>query len=108
MAEIRPELFASGGELKELRLWDYRKTKAPMIKYPVEYSIQSILRYDENTVIFNDKNIVKVVDFRNPQEPLMRFDNSSVYSHSINSMNFLSDLEIGMGGSDTFVTLWKY
>ena len=79
-----------------------------MLKYPIEFSINSILRYDENTVIFNDKNIVKVVDFRNLQQPLLRFDNSEVYSHAINSMNYLSDLEVGMGGSDTFVTLWKY
>ena len=80
-----------------------------MLKHAIEYSINSIIiRYDEYTVIFNDKNIVKVVDFRNHVEPLMRFENKDVYSHSINSMNYLSDLEIGMGGSDTFITLWKY
>lgn len=59
-------------------------------------------------MVFNDKNVVKVVDFRNPHEPLVRFENREVYSHSINSMSYLSDLEIGMGGSDTFITLWKY
>lgn len=56
----------------------------------------------------NDKNIVKVVDIRNYKEPLLRLENNSVYSHSINSMQFLSDVEIGMGGSDAFITLWKY
>jgi WD40 repeat protein len=35
LAEIRPEFFASGGELKELKVWDYRKTKAPLLKYPI-------------------------------------------------------------------------
>lgn len=46
LAEIRNEFFASGGELKELRVWDYRKTKAPLIKYPVQHSINSIIKYD--------------------------------------------------------------
>lgn len=72
LAQIRPEFFASGGQLKELRVWDYRKTKVPFIKFPIQFSIQSMLKYDENTVIFNDKNIVKVVDFRNYKEPLLR------------------------------------
>lgn len=79
-----------------------------MIKHPIEHSIQSILRYDDNTIIFNDKNIVKVVDIRNFNEPVLRLENNSVYSHAINSITFLSDVEIGMGGSDTIITLWKY
>lgn len=91
-----------------MRIWDYRKTKGPMMKFPIEHSIQTILRYDDNTLIFNDKNTVKIIDIRNFQEPLLRLDNSTVYSHSINAITFLSDVEIGMGGSDTFITLWKY
>ena len=55
-----------------MRVWDYRKTKVPFIKYPVQHSIQTILKYDENTIIFNDKNIVKVLDIRNYKEPVLR------------------------------------
>ena len=79
-----------------------------MIKFPVQFSINSILKYDENTIMFNDKNIVKIIDIRNDKEPVLRLENGGVYSHSINAMTFLSDVEVGMGGSDGFVTLWKY
>lgn len=79
-----------------------------MIKYPIQYSINCILKYDENTIMFNDKNIVKIIDIRNYKEPVLRLENGNVYSHSINAMAFLSDVDVGMGGSDGFVTLWKY
>lgn len=52
--------------------------------------------------------MVKVYDFRSLREPVMRMQNDSTYTHSINSMSYLSDTEIGMGGSDNFVTIWKY
>jgi hypothetical protein len=48
---------------------------------------------------------VKVIDIRNFKEPVLRLENNSVYSHSINTMTFLSDVEIGMGGSDGFITV---
>ena len=35
-------------------------------------------------------------------------NNKDVFTHSINSMSFLSDNEVGMGGSDNFVSIWKY
>lgn len=89
-------------------MWDYRKTKAPLIKYPTQFNINTILKYDENTIIFNDKNIVKVIDIRNFKEPVLRLENPDIYSHSISAVTFLSDVEIGMGGSDGFITLWKY
>lgn len=43
-----------------------------MLKFPIQDSIATILRYDDNTVIFNDKNVVKILDIRNMQEPLLR------------------------------------
>ncbi len=89
-------------------MWDYRKTKAPFIRYQTQFNINSILKYDDNTIIFNDKNIVKVIDIRSLKEPVLRLENGSIYSHSINAITFLSDVEIGMGGSDAFITLWKY
>lgn len=67
-----------------------------------------MLKYDINTIIFNDKNIVKIIDIRNPREPVSRYENKEVYSYTINAMEFLSDVEIGMGGNDNFITLWKY
>ena len=36
------------------------------------------------------------------------FNNDNVYSHAINHMEFLSDNEIGLGGADNFITIWKY
>ncbi len=34
--------------------------------------------------------------------------NDSCFSHVVNSMTYLSDNEIGIGGSDNVVTVWKY
>jgi len=49
-----------------------------------------------------------LVDIRKPKEPTLRYENKDAYSHAINGMEFLSDMEIGMGGSDKVVTIWKY
>ena len=91
-----------------MRIWDYRKIKAHVAKFPIDHTCNSILRYDDNTIVFNDKNVVKVVDFRNYKEPVMRMSNNATYNYTINSMTYLSDNEIGMGGSDNIVSLWKY
>ena len=58
--------------------------------------------------MYADRNIVKLVDFRKVKQPLLRYENKDTYSHAINGMDFLSDIEIGMGGSDNYVTIWKY
>ena len=51
---------------------------------------------------------MKLVDVRKAKEPVLRYENKDTYSHAINGMDFLSDMEIGMGGSDSFATIWKY
>ena len=79
-----------------------------MTKFPIDGTCNSILRYDDNILVFNDRNVVKVVDFRYPKEPVLRMENEKTYSHTINSMTYLSDSEIGMGGSDNIVSIWKY
>ncbi len=58
--------------------------------------------------MYADRNIVKLVDVRKAKEPVLRYENKDTYSHAINGMDFLSDMEIGMGGSDSFATIWKY
>ena len=82
--------------------------KSPVNKFGVEHGVNTILRYDENTVVFNDKNVVKVVDFRYGREAVCRMENAGTYLHTVNSMTYLSDNEIGMGGSDNIVSIWKY
>lgn len=59
-------------------------------------------------MIFNDKHIIKVVDIRNMKQPVERMANDKAYTHVVNSMAYLSDNEIGMGGSDNIVSIWKY
>ena len=34
--------------------------------------------------------------------------NDKTFNHTVNSMAFLNDTEIGMGGTDSFVSIWKY
>lgn len=91
LREMRPELFVSAGEVKELRFWDYRKTKAPVIRHALETSANCVLRFDENKLGFNDRSIIKTVDIRNPKEPLEIFRDEKIYSFTVNHMEFLSD-----------------
>lgn len=72
-------------------MWDYRKTKAHVCKHPVEHTCNSILKYDDNTIIFNDKHMIKVIDIRNTRQVLERMSNDKTYTHVVNSMAFLSD-----------------
>jgi hypothetical protein len=98
----------SAGEVKELRFWDYRKTKAPVIRYQLEGNANCLLRFDENRMGFNDRNVVRVVDVRAMKEPVEVFRDEKIYSFTVNHMEFLSDNEVGIGGSDNFITVWKY
>lgn len=66
------------------------------------------MKFDENTLVFNDRNTIKILDLRNTKEPMEVFCNDHTYSHTVNHMEFLSDNEVGMGGSDNFITVWKY
>jgi hypothetical protein len=79
-----------------------------VFKYPLEQSANCILKFDENRLAFNDRNAIKIIDIRNTKEPQQVFLNDKIYSHTINHMEFLSDNEIGIGGSDNFITVWKY
>lgn len=86
MTELRPELFLSGGELNEIRLYDYRIPKTPSVRYPVEICCNSSVRYNENSFMYADRHIVKLVDFRKSNEPLLRYENKDTYNHAINGM----------------------
>lgn len=38
----------------------------------------------------------------------MKYNNKQTYKYAINSMDYLSDMELAMGGDDSFVSIWKY
>ena len=57
--------------------------------------------------MLNDKNVLKMIDVRKLSDPVLVYKQEQAFSGSVNHIQYLGDKEIGTGGSDNYIVVWK-
>lgn len=88
-------------------MWDYRIPKTPVSKYCIDLFCNSILRVDDNKILFNDKNVLKMIDIRKLDQAILVYKQEQAFVGAVGDIRYLGDKEIGTGGNDNFIVVWK-